>query len=94
MDAPGPCHYRSKTPALDHCRASWQPVGLSGSYDIWSSFLIAPMPAKGRRFVGPVRQLLPNGRPVLLQIVAKLIDRHAVDARATFVAPPGWLLAG
>src|SRR6516225_6757192 len=39
------------------------------------------------RFVGPVQQLLPNGRPVLLQIVAKLIDRHAVDASATFVAP-------
>ena len=39
------------------------------------------------RFVGPVQQLLPNGRPVLLQIVAKLIDRHPVDARATFVAP-------
>src|SRR6185312_6142820 len=38
------------------------------------------------RFVGPVQQLLPNGRPVLLQIVAELIDRHPVDARATFVA--------
>jgi len=39
------------------------------------------------RFVGPVQQLLPNGRPVLLQIVAKLIDGHPVDARATFIAP-------
>jgi hypothetical protein len=39
------------------------------------------------RFVGPVQQLLPNSRPVLLQIVAKLIDSHPVDAGATFVAP-------
>jgi hypothetical protein len=39
------------------------------------------------RFVGPVQQLLPNGRPVLLQIAAKLINRHPVDACATFVAP-------
>ena len=38
-------------------------------------------------FVGPVQQLLPNGQPVLLQIVAKLVDRHPVDARATFIAP-------
>src|SRR5712672_1396369 len=38
------------------------------------------------RFVSPVQQLLPNGRPVLLQIVAKLIDLHPVDACATFVA--------
>src|ERR1700675_637338 len=36
--------------------------------------------------VGSVQQLLPNDRPVLLQIVAKLIDRHPVDARAAFVA--------
>ena len=36
--------------------------------------------------LSPVQQLLPNGRPVLLQIVAELIDRHPVDARATFVA--------
>src|SRR3984893_17774542 len=38
-------------------------------------------------FIGPVQQLLPNGQPVLLEIVAELIDRHPVDARATFVAP-------
>ena len=39
------------------------------------------------RLVGPVQQLPPNDWPVLLQIVAKLIDRHLVDACATFVAP-------
>src|SRR3981189_2579313 len=33
------------------------------------------------RFVGSVQQSLPKGRPVLLQIVAKLIDRHPVAAR-------------
>src|SRR5215216_4151987 len=38
------------------------------------------------RFVDPVQQLLPNGRPLLLQIGAKLIDGHSVDARATFIA--------
>src|SRR4030088_2677537 len=38
-------------------------------------------------FIGPVQQLLPNGQPVLLEIVAELICRHPVDARATFVAP-------
>ena len=43
-------------------------------------------PSHRFRFVGPVQQLLPNGQPVLFQIVAKLIDRHLVDARATFVA--------
>src|SRR6266404_1736528 len=37
-------------------------------------------------FVGSVQHLLPNDRPVLLQIVAKLIDRHPVDASAAFVA--------
>src|SRR5229473_3564827 len=44
-------------------------------------------PSHRFRFVGPVQQLLPNSRPVLLQIVAELIDRHPVDAGATFVAP-------
>src|SRR2546421_2976566 len=44
-------------------------------------------PSHRFRFVGPVQQLLPNDRPVLLQIVAKLIDGHPVDARATFIAP-------
>src|SRR5580700_11335401 len=39
------------------------------------------------RFVGPVQQLFPNSWPVLLQIVAELIDRHPVDAGATFIAP-------
>src|SRR5882757_878255 len=43
-------------------------------------------PSHRFRFVGPVQQLLPSGRPVLLQIVAELIDRHPVDTRATFVA--------
>src|SRR5258705_12011124 len=44
-------------------------------------------PSHRFRFVGPVQQLLPNSRPVLLQIVAELIDRHPVAAGATFVAP-------
>src|SRR5258705_553966 len=44
-------------------------------------------PPHRSRFVSPVQQLLPNSRPVLLQIVAELVDRHPVDARATFVAP-------
>jgi hypothetical protein len=39
------------------------------------------------RFVGPVQQLLPNIRPVLFQIGAQLIDRHPVDAGATFIVP-------
>src|SRR5262249_61848328 len=47
---------------------------------------ISPPPPRFR-FVGPVQQLLPNRRPVLLQIAAKLINRHPVDACATFVAP-------
>ena len=38
------------------------------------------------RFVSPVQQLLPNSRPVLLQIVAELVNSHPVDARTTFVA--------
>ena len=37
------------------------------------------------RFVGPIQQLVP--KLVLLEIVAKLIDGHPVDAGATFVAP-------
>src|SRR5262245_34452943 len=40
------------------------------------------------RFVGPVQQLLPNSRPVLLQVRAQLTNGHPVDARTTFVAPP------
>ena len=39
-----------------------------------------------KRLVGSVQQLRPNDWPVLLQVVAKLIDRHLVDACATFVA--------
>src|SRR6266567_2637240 len=43
-------------------------------------------PSHRFRFVGPVQQLFPDDWPVLLQIVAKLIDHHPVDACATFVA--------
>src|SRR4029077_19607511 len=44
-------------------------------------------PSHRCRSVSPVHQFRPNSRPVLLKIVAVLIDRHPVDARATFVAP-------
>jgi hypothetical protein len=44
-------------------------------------------PSHRFRFVGPDQQFLPNSRPVLLQIVAELVDSHPVDARTTFVAP-------
>src|ERR1017187_8957587 len=39
------------------------------------------------RFVDPAQQLLPNGRPVLLQVVTEFINGHPIDAGAAFVAP-------
>src|SRR5579863_4360084 len=35
--------------------------------------------------VRPVEQLFPDGWPVLFQVVTKLVDRHCVNARRTFV---------
>src|SRR5215469_777059 len=38
------------------------------------------------RFIGSVQQLLLNGRPVLFQVVAELIDGHPVDPGTAFVS--------
>src|SRR3989442_14799972 len=35
--------------------------------------------------VGPTQQLFPYGEPVLLQVVRKISDFHAVDSRTSFV---------
>src|SRR6202040_1371090 len=44
-------------------------------------------PSHRFRFVDPVQQLLPNGRPVLLQVVTEFLNGHPIDAGATLVAP-------
>src|SRR4029077_9049828 len=73
-------HYRLLDEAIQH---SWNAERTLAS----AVRLRDHHPPHRFRFVSPVQQLLPNSRPVLLQIVAELIDRHPVDARATFVAP-------
>src|ERR1700737_906121 len=44
-------------------------------------------PSHRFRFVDPVQQLLPNNRPVLLQVVTEFINGHPIDAGAALVAP-------
>src|SRR5215475_4836927 len=43
-------------------------------------------PSHRFRFVDPVQQLLPNDRPVLLQVVTEFINGHPIDPGATLVA--------
>src|SRR5665213_427145 len=72
-------HYRLLDQAVEHRRNAEQPHAARRL-----RYLYAP---HRLRLVGAVKQLRPDRRPVLFQVVRQVIDTHAVDARRTFVAP-------
>src|SRR5437868_1131462 len=69
-------HHRLLDKAIQHGRNAQLPHPASVLF-------LNLHPSYRLRFIGPIQQLFPDGWPVLLQVVAKLVDGHPIDTRAT-----------